>query len=922
LFFVNLKGVKSLAVASGDCRVDRAGRRGYIPIFPPGGDFPEEGVSSGNPRRDGVAEYKLYLSTMIEKKPYGSDIEAFLARVLPLVSKPGRYIGGEVNSRRGSPSSGDLRVCLAFPEVYEIGMSHQGTAIILDILNRTDGVFAERAFAVWPDMEDEMRRAGVPLFSLETRTPLARFDIIGFSLMYEMTYTNVVAMLDLAGIPVMSADRDERFPLIIAGGACAFNPEPVAEIFDAIVVGDGEEVITEIVEIRREMGGAPRGDLLARLAEIDGVYVPRFYEPEYRDGAFFRMNVRTGFPRSVKKRLVGDLNSTTGPEKPIVPHVRAVHDRISVEIARGCRRGCRFCQAGYTYRPVRERDPGAIEEIVGSRHRATGMEEVSLLSLSSGDYSAIEPLMGRLMGTLAEKRVALSVPSLRVDTLTDEMIAQIKRVRKTGFTVAPEAGSERLRAVINKNITEAEIEATVDRVFKAGWRLIKLYFMIGLPTETDEDIEAIVRLIGNMERRISGRGRAAMNVSVSTFIPKPHTPFQWEGMADYAEIGRRQEIIRRSLRSGRITLRFHDRRMSMLEAVFSRGDRRLCQVIIRAARLGCRFDGWTDHLRFDLWEQAFGDLGLTMERYIAWTPSVGAPLPWGHIETGVTGQFLARERERALAGGATASCVPEGCADCGVCDAPAEDIGSVKSTAAAVEEPTDDVDAPSGTDGRLKYLFCYSRTGLVRFLSHLDIASAFERALSRADVPVNFSEGFHPKPRISFSGALAVGVEARREPFVVELSGHIDTDAAAGRLNETLPEGIRIDSIIAPSDRPETRAVRRDDCVYRVGIPENGYRGRDMTALIQSFLDKTECWYEGVVKGQNKRINVRPFIDDIRYEGPEGLLVVMRRIGGSSPSPYRVISTLFGIEEHEARSFMVVKEASAVSVGAEIESQN
>ncbi len=857
--------------------------------------------------RDRRVIIRFYVSTMIGNNVNDHDIEGFLSRVLPVVSKPGRYIGGEVNSRGGTPSPGDIRVCLAFPEVYEIGMSHQGTAIILDILNGIDGVFAERVFAVWPDMEAEMRRAGIPLFSLETRTPLDRFDIIGFSLMYEMTYTNVVAMLTLAGIPVLAADRDERFPLLIAGGACAFNPEPVAEIFDAIVVGDGEVAIAEIVSVLREMPGAAGDDLLTRLAALSGVYVPRFYEPAYRDGVFCGMGHKKPGPRTIKKRTVADLNDAAGPAKPIIPHVQAVHDRISVEIARGCRRGCRFCQAGYIYRPLRERDADTIERVVEGRRRATGMRDVSLLSLSSGDYSDIERLMANLMASLSEKRVALSVPSLRVDTLTDEMIAQIRRVRKTGFTVAPEAGSARLRAVINKNISQAEIEATVQRVFRAGWRLIKLYFMIGLPTETDEDIHEIVDLVTNIERIAPGRGRTTLNVSVSTFIPKPHTPFQWEGMTPRAEIVRRQEILRGGLRSGRVALKFHDSRMSMLEAVFSRGDRRLRPVIVRAAELGCRFDGWTDRLRFDLWERAFADSGLTMEQYTGWAPAVDAPMPWDHIETGVGRQFFVKERERAIAAASAAPCVNDRLLDAGALGQHSEGGHPENQPAGPAAGPPGDGGAPAAGD-RLKYLFFYSRTGMVRFLSHLETASALERALARADVPVNFSEGFHPKPRISFSGALAVGVEARREPFVVELSRHIDTVDVAGRLNKTLPEGILIESIVAPSDRQSSREARMADCAYRVGLPENGYAPGELTARIASFLDGAECWYEGTVKGQRKRINVRPYISDITYDASDGMIMVMRRIGGSSPSPYRVISALLGIAEEQARSLMVVKE--------------
>ncbi len=543
------------------------------------------------------------------------------------------------------------------------------------------------------------------------------------------------------------------------------------------------------------------------------------------------------------------------------------------------------------------------------------MRDVSLLSLSSGDYSAVEPLMSDLMGVLSAKRVALSVPSLRIDTLTDQMIGQIRRVRKTGFTVAPEAGSERLRAVINKNITEAEIEATVDRVFTAGWRLIKLYFMIGLPTETDQDVQAIADLVRKIERRLAGRGRGGLNVAVSTFIPKPHTPFQWEAVTGLAEIRRRQEMIRGSLRSPRIALKFHDPRMSILEAVFSRGDRRLCAVIVRAAQLGCRFDGWSDHFRFDLWEEAFRDTGLTMEQYARRILPVGGPLPWGHIETGVTGRFLADERERAYSAAATAGCGSDGCTRCGVCGPDAVKIRAAQHPPVIESAPPDDNAVSGGESGRLKYLFFYSRTGLVRFLSHLELASAIERALARAGLPVNFSEGFHPKPRVSFAGALPVGAEAVREPFVVELSRDIDTDAVARRLNETLPDGIRIEAIIAPSDRPGTKPLDSAEWRWRVGLPRNGYGPDEMAARIASFMDKSDCWYEGSVKGQSKRINVRPFVGDITWSEEGGIVLVMKRIGGSSPSPYRVISALLGIPDREARSLPVIKEATGTETG-------
>ncbi len=842
------------------------------------------------------------------------DIKTFLTKALPRVSKPGRYIGGEVNAPRGEPAPADIRVCLAFPEVYEIGMSHQGMAILLWILNSMDGVFAERAFAVWPDMEAEMRKAGLPLFSLETKSPLAGFDIIGFSLMYELTYTNVVNMLGLARIPLLSAQRNEGHPLVIAGGSCAFNPEPVAEIFDAIVVGDGEEAVVDIIEAYRDLRGAPREKLLDRLAVIPGVYVPRLYEARYVGGSFSGVERPKGGPVTVKKRIVSDLNRAPYPTAPPVPHTKAVHDRVSVEIARGCARGCRFCQAGFVYRPVRERDQETICRLVEEQLSTTGMEEVSLLSLSSGDYSAISSLTARLMESLEQKRVALSVPSLRVDTLSDSMIAEIQKVRKTGFTVAPEAGSARLRAVINKNITEAEIEATVGRVFRAGWRLIKLYFMIGLPTETDEDLDGIISLIQKVERSLPKTGKGGINVSVSTFTPKPHTPFQWEATISTAEMKRRQDRIKRGVRSGRVSVRFHDPRTSLLEAVFSRGDRRLLGVITRACELGCAFDGWTEYFRFDLWERAFAEAGLSMRDCAERAYSEDDALPWDHIETGVKKSYLTGERARAYGAVPTENCMTDACTNCGVC------AGAVRNVRAKVDptvmgqggRPAPDDDTPAEPNPRLAYVFFYRRTGPACFISHLEIASLVSRALTRVGAPVNFTEGFHPKPRISFAEALAVGVEADGEPFVAELSREVDTTALAEALNATLPQGMEIRSILAPGDCPGKISDRALCPVYEIVVAENGYAALDPASSISSFMESSERWFLGSVNGRAKKINVRPFVEALEYRPEDKTIrLVMKKIGGSSPSPYRVVSAVLGVSEQEAKSFRVVKESTA-----------
>ena len=595
--------------------------------------------------------------------------------LLDRVQKPARYMGGEMNAVLKDPDSVAIRYAFAFPDVYEVGMSHLGSRILYDIINKREDALCERVFTPWVDMADLMRKENVPLFSLETRSPVRSFDMLGITLQYEMSYTNILELLDLAGIPLHSEDRTWDDPIVIAGGPCAFNPEPLYHFIDAFSIGDGEISTLETIDVVKacKAEGVSRKECLRRLSRLRGVYVPSLYEATYNEDGTLKSFEPTeeGVPRTVVKNMVADLDKAEYPESVIVPFMEIVHDRINIEVLRGCTRGCRFCQAGMIYRPVRERSVEHILDLAKKLIDETGYEEITLSSLSTGDYTCLPQLAHELMERFTEKRVALSLPSLRLDSNLKQTLEETQKVRKSSLTYAMEAGTQRLRDVINKGITEENLTSSVGDAFASGWSSVKLYFMFGLPTETFEDLDGIADLASKVVRKyfetpknVRAKG-LRVNCSASCFVPKPFTPFQWEPQDTIEQFEEKQKHLCHIMHIKGVEFNWHEPQVSFLEAVFARGDRRTADALEAAWRLGCRFDGWTDQFKFDKWMEAFEQTGVNPAFYANRRREKDELLPWAFIDAGVTQQYLWREYERAVQAQTTPDC-RKGCQGCGL----------------------------------------------------------------------------------------------------------------------------------------------------------------------------------------------------------------------------------------------------------------
>lgn len=867
------------------------------------------------------------------------NLHQAIEEILPLVTKPSRYLGNEFHTVRKDPRSARCQWLLVLPEVYEIGMSHWGLKILYDILNRRPDTLAERAYCPWIDMEARMRRHGIPFFSLETRRPAREFDLVGFSLQYELTATNILTCLDLAGIPIWAAERGDSDPLVIGGGPCVTNPEPLAEFFDLFLIGDGEEAIHRISEVVAETKGRPRMERLKALAQVAGIYVPILYEARYDDAGRLVETVPTcpEAPPRVKRTFVTDLEDAPYPATPLVPLQEVVQDRLSIEVLRGCTQGCRFCQAGYYYRPLRERSPGKVLDLAEKGLAASGWDGVSLVSLSTADYTQLETLAEALNRRFSSEKISIALPSLRADSFGVGIADKVREVKRTGFTFAPEAGSERLRRAINKLITDEEFFNAARIAYSRGWRLIKLYMMVGLPTETQEDVEGIVAFSEAIRDIGRSHGPACkVTVSVGAFVPKSHTPFQWDPFDDLDALRGKIDYLRRRIPSRWARLKWHEIETSHIEAVLSRGDRRLARTIHRAWELGGRYDGWTEHFSHARWMQALEETGLSAEMF---TRGYGQTetLPWDHIDIGVLKKFLARERAKTDTLGETPDCRHGDCVACGIPGMPDDTRLTAPLDDAARESLLDS--AASGASRRSSagvlwpVRVRFAKEGPGRFLSHLETGTILQRAFRMAEIPVGHSQGHSPHPKFHFGPPLSVGIASEVELFDVEIETPWQRDFVE-RLNRRLPVGFRIVegmalpgvtgvkrrslSAEASLARYEVDLSRLDDARCN-RIDEDLARFRDATEWIvrkhQERIPDAEMpkdW-EGIYDRlpelaqtiDERTIDLKRGVLDLEWDRGAALLRMKLRIldaTGHAANPLRVLSGIFAIDlETQAR---------------------